>query len=328
MAYYTYSEGFRPGGFNRTNSLPGQPPSLAGVAKYCGAAIPGVTQDRVDPRCTLPVGAPGSLNGLNTSQFSKPAGYDSDQLKNNEVGFKSEWFDHHLLFNVSGYIMKWTDIQLPLFDPVHLGNTTFDINGPTYKVKGFEVQFVARITEGLTVEGSSSVNSAEQTNAPCLPSNRSTPGNPTPLGQCITVVRETTYTNPYGELGTRPPFSPPWMFNLRARYDWSMPGGFKPFAWVGASHIGPQSNEPASFPDGNLPPNSINPTTTLLRYEIPGYTTYDAAFGVLKDNWTVQLSGSNLSNEYGPTNISSGQFIKSVIPLRPRVLLAQLAWRF
>ena len=328
MAYYTYSEGFRPGGFNRTNSLPGQAPILSGVARYCGSPISGVPQDKVDPRCTLPVGAPGSLNGLNTSQFNKPAGYDSDNLVNNEVGFKSEFFNHRLVFNLSGYIMKWENIQLPLFDPVHLGNTTFDVNGPTYKVKGFEVQLTARITDGLTVEGSSSVNAAEQTSAPCLPSNRVSAGNPTPIGQCISVVKETTYTNPYGEIGTRPPFSPPWMFNLRARYDWSANGGYKPFAWVGASHIGPQSNEPQSFPDGNVPPNSINPTTTLLRYEIPGYTTYDAAFGVAKDAWTLQISGSNLSNQYGPTNLSSGQFIRSEIPLRPRVLIAQFGWKF
>jgi outer membrane receptor protein involved in Fe transport len=66
----------------------------------------------------------------------------------------------------------------------------------------------------------------------------------------------------------------------------------------------------------------------LCRYTIPGYTTYDAAIGVSKDNWTVQFTGSNLSNEYGPTNISSGQFIKSEIPLRPRVLMAQFSWSF
>jgi iron complex outermembrane receptor protein len=323
MAYYTYSEGFRPGGFNRTASLPGLPPTLKGVATYCGGPISGVPQDKIDPRC-LPG---GSLATLNTSQFNKPAGFESDQLKNNEIGFKSEWLEHHLIVNLSGYEMKWTNVQLPLFDPVHLGNTTFDINGPSYKVKGFEVQFVARLTDGLSVEGSSSVNSVEQTSAPCLPSNRPSAGNPTPLGQCITVVKQTSYTNPYGVLGTRPPFSPPWMFNLRARYDWTA-GSYKPFFWVGASHIGPQSNEPASFPDGNKPPNSINPTTTLLRYEIPGYTTYDAAIGVYRDNWSLQLTGSNLSNEYGPTNISSGQFIKSEIPLRPRVLMAQFGWKF
>jgi hypothetical protein len=42
----------------------------------------------------------------------------------------------------------------------------------------------------------------------------------------------------------------------------------------------------------------------------------------------VQFTGSNLANEYGPSNISSGQFIKSEIPLRPRVLQAQFSWSF
>ena len=312
MAYYTYSEGFRPGGFNRTSSANGVI-SLSGVAKYCGAAS-------TDPRC-LPGGA---FYGQNTSQFNKPSGYDSDQLTNHEIGIKSEWFDHHLLFNVSGYVMKWSNIQLPLFDPVHLGNTTFDVNGPSYKVKGFEVQFVAKLFAGFSLEGSSSVNSAEQTSAPCLPSNRVSPYNPTPIGQCISVVKGLAYTNPYGVLGTRPPFSPPWMFNLRARYDWTM-GGYHPFAWVGASHTGPQSNEPASFPSGE---GVENPTTTLLRYDIPSYTTYDAALGVSKDQWTAQVTGSNLGNSYGPSNISSGQFIESQIPLRPRVLMFQVNYRF
>jgi hypothetical protein len=96
---------------------------------------------------------------------------------------------------------------------------------------------------------------------------------------------------------------------------------------VGASHIGPQSNEPQSFPSGNDPAQA-NPTTTLLRYDIASYTTYDAAIGVSRDNWTAQIMGSNLTNEYGPSNISSGQFIKSEIPLRPRVLMAQFNLKF
>jgi outer membrane receptor protein involved in Fe transport len=303
MAYYTYSEGFRPGGFNRTSSPVGGPIGLKGVAPFTA--------------------------GGKDNQFNKPVGFDSDQLTNHEVGIKSTWLDHRLIVNLSGYVMKWSNIQLPLFDPVHLGNTTFDINGPTYRVKGIELQFDARITDGLSVQGSSSVNSPEQIDAPCLASNRvgtATAPNPTPIGQCITVVKGQPYTNPYGVLGTRPPFSPPWMFNVRARYDWSF-NEYKPFAWVGASHIGPQSNQPASFPDGNDPSQAV-PTTTLLRYEIPGYTTYDGAIGVQRDSWTAQITGSNLTNVYGPTNISSGQFIKSEIPLRPRVFMAMVNWKF
>ena len=91
------------------------------------------------------------------------------------------------------------------------------------------------------------------------------------------------------------------------------------------------SNEPANFPDGNAPsenPPTGWPTTSLLRYQIPGYTTYDSGLGVAKDNWTAQVHGHNLSNAYGPTNISSDQFIKAEVPLRPRVITFLFGYRF
>jgi iron complex outermembrane receptor protein len=324
MAYYTYSEGFRPGGFNRTYSPVGTVnPVGSAEAPYCAAANANVaTLTAPDPRCRTG----GSLAGVNTKQFNKPAGFDSDQLTNNEIGIKSEWFEHHLVVNLSGYIMKWTNVQLSLFDPVNLGNTTFDVNGPSYKVKGFEVQFVAKLFGGLSLEGSTSINSSEQTNTPCLQSGgtATSANNPTPAGECITVVKEQKYTSPYGVVGQRASFSPPWMFNLRARYDMTI-GAYRPFAWIGASHIGPQSNEPASFPSGE---GVTNPTTTLLRYDIPSYTTYDAAIGVAKDSWTAQVSAQNLTNVYGPSNISSGQFIQSQIPLRPQVIMFQIGYKF
>jgi iron complex outermembrane receptor protein len=301
MAYFTYSQGFRPGGFNRANSLPGQPPTLVGEAPY-------IAGDSA------------------TKQYNVQAGYNSDNLINNEVGFKSEFLDHRVLLNVSAYLMHWNDIQLALYDPVHLGNSTFNVNGPSYTIKGIEVQFIARVTDGLTVQGSSSSNSSNQTNAPCLVSNRASSTNPTPLGQCITQINGAPYTNPYGVLDTSPAYSPPWQFNLRARYDWSI-ASYRPFVWVGGTHVSSMRNEPASFPDGN-DPSQNPPTTTLLKYTIPGYTTYDAAIGVAKDNWTAQLSGSNIGNSDAVTNITSGQFIKAQIPLRPRVLLFQLGYRF
>jgi len=309
MAYYTYSEGFRPGGFNRTESLPGQPPVLRGLAPY---------------------------SGPNTNQYAKSTGYNSDNLINNEVGFKSEFLDHHVLFNLSAYYLKWENSQQALFDPVNLGNNTFNVNGSSYTVKGFEVQFVARIADGLTLQGSSSVNTPSQSSTPCLtsvgvdPSATGTGNNPTPKGHCITQVNGAPYTNPFGQLGTRLPFSPPWMFNLRARYDWTA-GAYKQFAWVGASHIAAMSNEPANFPDGNAPsenPPTGWPSITLLRYQIPAYTTYDGGLGVAKDNWTAQIQCNNLTNAYGPTKISSDQFIKAEVPLRPRVITFLIGYRF
>jgi hypothetical protein len=86
-------------------------------------------------------------------------------------------------------------------------------------------------------------------------------------------------------------------------------------------------NEPASYPDGNSPTQSP-PTSTLDLYTMPGYTTYDAAIGVGKDNWTAQVTGNNLSNSNASTNTNSGQFIKSEVPLRPRVLTLTVGYKF
>ena len=224
MAYYTYSQGFRPGGFNRTHVKP-------------------------DGTVVLKGEAPFTAGDKSTDQFLKPAGYDSDNLVNNEIGVKTEFWDHRVQINASAYRMVWSNVQLPLFDPVHLGNTTFDINGPSYTVKGFELQAVARLTEGLTVQGSGSWNSTNQTNAPCLTSDGTAAGknNPTPAGMCISQVNSLPYTNPYGVLDTSPAFSPSVMFNVRARYDWVMPGDYKPwYGWVQATSAACATNRRAS----------------------------------------------------------------------------------
>jgi len=315
LAYYTYSQGFRPGGFNRTRT------SLTGV----------VTQAAVAPYY------PSSAGIKNSNQYLKPVGYDSDSLLNNEIGLKSEFFEHRLQANVSLYKMDWSNVQLPLFDPSHLGNTTFDVNGPTYRVKGIELQLVAKVMEGLTIQGSSSWNSSEQTNAPCLRSSGNTSSktvnNPTPAGQCISQISGQPYNNPYGVLGTSPAFSPAMEFNLRARYDISF-GDYKSFLTLGANHIASQRNEPASFPDGNLETSAggclVNgiPNTTLCKYTMPGYTTYDAAIGVAKDSWTAQITGNNITNSDASINTASNQFIKTEVPLRPRVITVQLGYRF
>ncbi len=318
MTYYTFAQGFRPGGFNRNSSFPGQPIVLPGVVPYCGAAS-------TDPRC----GPGGSLFGANTRQAVHSLGYDSDTLVNNELGIKSEFLSHRLLLNATVYRMNWDEVASQFFDPVFLGTTTWITNGPSYTIKGVELQLTARLPGGLTLQGASSWNSVRQANSPCLISAGVTPGtpnNPTPAGECITVVGGLPYPGPWGTAGTSAPFAPPLMFNLRARYDWSI-GSYRPFLIVSAGHIASMVNAPASFPDGNAPEQSP-PTSTLLRYTIPAYTIYDASFGVAKDNWTVQISGSNLSNAYAATNVSAGQFIRAEIPLRPRVATLMFGYKF
>jgi hypothetical protein len=83
------------------------------------------------------------------------------------------------------------------------------------------------------------------------------------------------------------------------------------------SHIDSMDNLPSSFPSGN---GILVPSSTWLRYTMPGYNTYDASIGVAKGNWDVLIFGQNLANTHPSVFTTSGQDIQAQIPLRPRVL--------
>jgi iron complex outermembrane recepter protein len=290
LLYYTYSQGYRPGGFNRETG-----------------------------KSLVATGPDGK------GQLFKPSGYAPDSLTNDEVGLKSEFFEHRLQVNLSAYHMLWNEIQDPLFSPSQLGNTTFVTNGANYRINGVELQLVGRVTQGLTLQGSMSYNDAKQSNDPCLTANN--PASST-FGKCITqIVNPAGILAPadavFGPQGGVPAFSPKLEYNVRARYDWAI-SDYKAFIMAGANHVGGMFNQ---IDNGTT--NFVgNPTTTLLRYFQPGYTTYDASAGVAKDNWTAEAYGTNLGNSDASTFTSSAQFIKSEVPLRPRIVGLRIGYKF
>jgi outer membrane receptor protein involved in Fe transport len=221
--------------------------------------------------------------------------------------------------------MLWSDVQVPLFNPSALGNTTFVTNGASYKTNGVELQLVGRVTQGLTLQGSMSYNDAKQTNNPCLESND--PASAT-FGKCITQVKNPAgllvpLLSVFGPVGGQPAFSPKIEYNLRGRYDWNF-NEYKMFVGAGANHVGGMYNQL----DNGTTGYTGYPFTTLLRYFQPGYTTYDASAGVAKDNWTCEFYGTNLSNSNASVFTSSAQFIKSEVPLRPRVMGIKIGFKF
>jgi iron complex outermembrane receptor protein len=314
MLYYTYSQGYRPGAFNRVTG--GRTPiwvNASGVPLANGV----VANPATDTKPT---------------QFNKPLSYTPDSLLNNEIGLKSEFLQHRLQINLSVYQMDWKDVQTQIYNPPVYGNTTFGIQGPIYRVKGGELQFTFRATEGLTLMGSLSHNDAKQTTSPCIRSSGvtpTTPTNPTPLGQCITQVRAGDHNvailNPLGSVGSTPAFSPKLQYNIHARYDWTVNSSYKTFALVGLNHVDAMDNQPSSFPSGE---GVLVPTTTWLRYTQPAYNTFDASFGVAKDAWDVMVYGQNLSNSNASTYTTSGQDIKAEVPLRPRILGLRFGLKF
>jgi outer membrane receptor protein involved in Fe transport len=288
--YYLYSEGFRPGGFSRSSGL---------VAPLSSAS--------------------------GTDQYDKPNGYSPDSLTNNEIGVKTELFNRRLQVNVSAYYMDWDNVQLAFFNPAAgLGNTTFLVNGPNYTIKGFEVQFVARPIQGLTIQGSSSYNDDTQSTSPCLVSNVTT--SPT-YGHCITEVYTKAtgvipFENPFGSVGSVPAFSPTWQANLRARYEFPVLDTYKAFVAADGTYMDSMYNQPGTYTSGA---GVLIPGTTTLRYLQAPYATFDASVGVSKGKYRAELFCNNLLDSHASTFTSSAQFIKSEVPLRPRIFGLKLS---
>ncbi|HEX8057719.1 MAG TPA: TonB-dependent receptor [Novosphingobium sp.] len=280
MVYGLFSQGFRPGGFNRATKL--------------------ILPDPANPK---------------VFQFLRPNGYAPDSLTNWEVGLKTDLFDRKLQLNVSAYYMIWENTQIGFYNPAAgFGNTSFVTNGPTYHVKGVEVQMVARPVQGLTIQGAFTYNDNKQTNSPCFISNVQASST---FGKCITQQSvggvATPVLNPFGAVGGVTPFTPKVQADLRARYEWDM-HSLKWFVSAGGAYTGAMFNQPSTYPSGD---GVAIPGTTQLRYKQPAYVTIDAAIGFSKDNWTVSVFGKNLTDSNASTFTSSAQFVEAIVPVRP-----------
>jgi len=78
--------------------------------------------------------------------------HGSDKLTNNEIGWKTEFFDHRFQWNGAVYRENWDNVQISFFDP-GLWATCSSIQTADFLVKGIETSIVARVVGGLTVQG-------------------------------------------------------------------------------------------------------------------------------------------------------------------------------
>jgi outer membrane receptor protein involved in Fe transport len=256
LLYYTFSQGFRPGGFNRSS--------------YHSTSL----------------------------DYTTPLAFAPDTLTNNEIGAKTEWFDHRLQINTALYQEDWTNVQTTFFDPTgSLGNQTFETNGPSYRVRGIEVQLVGRVTRELTLTGSAAWNSSNQTDSPYLISD---------AGQPILSI-----PNPFGALGSSLAMSPPFEGNLRARYEFSYMG-YLPFVQVGLQHVA----------------HSYSATGYFFAYNQSPYTNVDASAGISRNQWSLQLYCTNVTDKRADLYTSDYESVVAETVSRPRTAGLKFSYKF
>ncbi|MEO7787328.1 MAG: TonB-dependent receptor [Sphingomicrobium sp.] len=126
LAYITYSDGFRPGGFNR---------------KPCSV---------------------GSSTCPTAADFAKLAVYTPDKVKNYEIGAKLSLLDRTLQINLAAYRIDWSNIQMTVFDQ-NISNQTFTTNLTDARINGVESDITWRATRELTFNGAFSYNDSKLT---------------------------------------------------------------------------------------------------------------------------------------------------------------------
>ena len=293
LLYYTWSQGYRPGVFNRSYA----PPFISPL--------------HYDPTSQA---MPGQAQAYAHGGWTPLIALSPDTLTNNEMGWKSRWFDERLQWNGAVYQENWDHVQTAALDPDVIGIAL--VNGGNYRVQGIETSGVARIGDGFTIDFAAAWNRSELTReavflwADGTPIDFSTlqdPRNGRPL------------SNPAGVLGSPLAGAPSFQANLRVRYDVDV-RGFNTFAQLSVGH---QSHSLATIDQ-----QTLDAQGNSVYYHLPSFTTYDAAFGVGREAWLVQVYGENLTDTRGELYANYFQYYKGVTVNRPRTIGLRVSYSF
>ncbi|WP_397577357.1 TonB-dependent receptor [Sphingorhabdus sp.] len=126
LVYATYSDGFRPGGFNRR-----------------------------------PCRVPSAICPTN-ADFVRLGSYVPDKVQNYEVGGKFSLLDRRLQVNFAAYQIDWSNIQITVFDQ-NISNQTFTTNLLDARIRGLEGDVTWRTSPELTFNSAFSFNDSEMT---------------------------------------------------------------------------------------------------------------------------------------------------------------------
>jgi outer membrane receptor protein involved in Fe transport len=225
---------------------------------------------------------PGGTQG--PGDYVVPYAVDTDEVKNYEIGWKTELFDNSLRFNGSAFFVEVDGLQTTIFDP-SIVNLFFSDNAANAEIQGVEGDFTwapAEI-EGLTVAGAFSFLDTEITEV-LVPTND--------------VVK-----------GSDLAFAPSYQGNIRVRYEWDL-----------EQQIAGQNLRAHVMPQVVISDDSFTDVIEINKMKLDGYTTLGATAGVTGDNWSAELFATNLTNEYAAL---SGSFVydrERITPMRPRTI--------
>lgn len=223
-----------------------------------------------------------------------PFEFEPEELTNYELGLKASTADNRLHFNLAGFYIKWSSIQLPLI----VNFQTFRGNNGKAESKGFEASASYAPIDGLTFAGTlaytdAQINTDETAGVGAAP-------------------------------GERMAGTPRWSGSLTADYEWALSGSLDGF--VGSTFTG-SSNRPNSYIASVNTPYVLIPgfTTVALR---AGVKTDTATFTLAVDNLFDKRGITDdytFPRFYGETFGGLGTYYDNLGTIRPRTIKATVS---
>ena len=238
----------------------------------------------------------GRVSLVNPADIVIPAGADSDDLTNYEVGVKGSWLDGKLSAALAAYYIDWKNIQ------VQVNRTSdqlqFATNIGAAVSKGIEFELALRPVAGLSLLANGSINDAKVTEL-------------TASEAAISGAIEGLQLS-----------GPKFQGSATARYDFPLSATSDAFVSGTVQHVG---KFPGLFP--NLPgnPTKINPTFDFTEsYEVVNLLA-GASFGNVKVTGYVE----NLFDSKAITYVHPEAFLDSrYARLRPRTVGVRVGFDF
>lgn len=294
LIYFTYSEGFRPGGFNR---------------KGCNTAV--AAQPALTAACAA------------------NRAYAPDNVTNYEVGAKLSLLDRKLQVNLAGYIIDWTDIQMAAFYQ-NLSNQTFVNNLANAKIKGFEGDITARPTRELTIGAGFSYNDTELTSctSTAIAQVLCSRGVVVPAGSPLALSPKFQ-----GNLRLRYEWETGSGLKPFIQVGFHYVGKTVTSAISNTSILYsncrspyPCSNQPSTINGVTVRLDDvIHPQPSSFAQ--PSYSTWDASVGMSKDNWSLNIYVDNLGDDRPQLFTSANDGDVRVTTSRPRTIGMRVSYK-
>jgi outer membrane receptor protein involved in Fe transport len=232
--------------------------------------------------------------GINRKGTLPP--YKSDYLDNYEFGWKTEWLDHHLLWNGAIFEEKWKDFQFSLLGQNGLTEIK---NANQARIRGLETNVGWAATYNLTLSTGIAYYDAELTENYCGFTDDA--GNPV-----------TDCADPQAPKGTQLPLTAKIKGNVTARYAFQIHGM--------ESYV-----QAAAFFEGRRT-SDLRLVEREITGDMPGYGTLDLSAGMKKDLWSFDVFLKNAFDNRGQlsrysecaTAVCGAQTY--IVPVQPRTI--------